>query len=106
VLIERVIGNLLDNAFTHGQPPVRLTVGTTGRRIRIEVEDCGPGIAPEDQQAMLQAFARGDASRRHPGLGLGLAVVQRVALRMGGHVAFRRSADGARTVVRVEWPMG
>jgi two-component system osmolarity sensor histidine kinase EnvZ len=83
-----------------------LTVGTADHRIRIEVEDCGPGIAPEDQQAMLQAFARGDASRRHPGLGLGLAVVQRVALRMGGSVAFCRSADGARTIVRVEWPIG
>jgi len=106
VLIERVISNLLDNAFIHGQPPVRLTVGTVGHRIRIEVEDCGPGIAPKDQQAMLQAFARGDASRRHPGLGLGLAVVQRVALRMGGSVAFDRSVDGARPIVRVEWPMG
>jgi two-component system osmolarity sensor histidine kinase EnvZ len=106
LLIERVIGNLLDNAFTHGQPPVRLIVGTVDHRIRIEVEDFGPGIAPEAQQAMLQAFARGDASRRLPGLGLGLAVVQRVALRMGGSVAFCRSVDGARTVVRVEWPMG
>jgi len=106
VLIERVIGNLLDNALTHGQPPVRLTVGTADHRIRIDVEDCGPGIASEDQQAMLQAFARGDASRRHPGLGLGLAIVQRVALRMGGNVTFCRSVDGVRTVVRVEWPMG
>ncbi len=106
VLIERVIGNLLDNAFIHGQPPVRLTVGAVGHRVQIEVEDCGPGIAPKDQQAMLQAFARGDASRRHPGLGLGLAVVQRVALRMGGSVAFCRSEEGARTTVRVEWPMG
>lgn len=106
VLIERVIGNLLDNAFTHGRPPVRLTVGTADHRIRIDVEDCGPGIAPEYEQAMLQAFARGDASRRHPGLGLGLAVVRRVALRMGGSVTFCRSVDGARTVVRVEWPMG
>ena len=105
ILIERVMSNLLDNAFTHGQPPVRLTVGTTDSRIRIEVEDCGPGIASEDQQAMLQAFSRGDASRKHPGLGLGLAIVQRVALRMGGSVASCRSVDGARTIVRVDWPM-
>jgi two-component system, OmpR family, osmolarity sensor histidine kinase EnvZ len=105
ILIERVISNLLDNAFTHGQPPVRLTVGTTDSRIRIEVEDCGPGIASEDQQAMLQAFSRGDASRKQPGLGLGLAIVQRVALRMGGSVASCRSVDGARTIVRVDWPM-
>jgi two-component system, OmpR family, osmolarity sensor histidine kinase EnvZ len=106
VLIERVIGNLLDNAFTHGQPPVRLTVGTADSCIRIEVEDYGPGIAPKDQQAMLQAFARGDASRKHPGLGLGLAIVERVALRMGGSVAFCRSIDGSRTIVRVDWPIG
>lgn len=105
VLIERVIGNLLDNAFIHGQPPVRLTVDTTEHRVGIEVEDSGPGIAPDNQQAMLQAFARGDASRRHPGLGLGLSIVQRVALRMGGSVTFHRSADGTRTIVRVDWPM-
>jgi two-component system osmolarity sensor histidine kinase EnvZ len=106
VLIERVIGNLLDNAFIHGQPPVRLTVGTTNHRVSIEVEDGGPGITPDSQRAMLQAFARGDASRGHPGLGLGLAIVQRVALRMGGGVAFHRSADGVRTIVRVDWPLG
>lgn len=104
VLIERVIGNLLDNAFIHGQPPVRLTVGAREHRVFIEVEDKGPGIAPDSQRAMLQAFARGDASRSHPGLGLGLAIVHRVALRMGGGVAFHRSADGALTIVRMEWP--
>lgn len=106
VLLERVIGNLLDNAFTHGQPPVRLTVSTAGLRAWVEVEDCGAGIALEDQQAMLQAFARGDTARRHPGLGLGLAVVQRVALRMRGSVTFSRSPDAARTIVRFEWPIG
>jgi two-component system osmolarity sensor histidine kinase EnvZ len=105
VLIERVIGNLLDNAFTHGRPPVRLTIAVVDNCLGIEVEDCGPGIAPEHQPAMLQAFARGDASRRHPGLGLGLAIVQRVALRLAGSVTFSRSADGARVIVRVEWPV-
>ena len=106
VLIERVIGNLLDNAFLHGQPPVRLTVGTTENRVFIEVEDCGLGIEPDSQYAMLQAFARGDASRRFPGLGLGLSIVERVAQRLGGGVAFHRSTDGAQNVVRVDWPMG
>jgi two-component system osmolarity sensor histidine kinase EnvZ len=106
VLLERVIGNLLDNAFTHGDSPVLLTVSTVGLRVLIEVEDCGSGIAPEDQQAMLQAFARGDTARRHPGLGMGLAVVQRVAIRMRGSVTFCRSVDGAMTIVRFEWPIG
>ncbi len=106
VLVERVISNLLDNAFIHGQPPVRLTVGTKENRVCIEVEDDGPGIAPDREQALLQAFARGDASRGYPGLGLGLSIVQRVAQRLGGGVAFHRSTDGTRNVVRVDWPMG
>ena len=93
------------NAFTHGRPPVRLTVAAVDHRVRIDVEDCGPGIAPEDQPAMLQAFARGDTSRGHPGLGLGLAIVQRVASRLGGCVVFSRSAEDARAIVRVDWPM-
>ena len=106
VLVERVMSNLLDNAFIHGQPPVRLTVGTKENRVFIEVEDDGPGIAPDREKAMLQAFARGDASRGYPGLGLGLSIVQRVAQRLGGGVAFHRSTDGTRNVVRVDWPMG
>jgi len=105
VLIERLIANLLDNAFAHGQAPVVLRVGTAAQAVCIDVEDSGPGIAPDQQDAMLQAFARADASRQRPGLGLGLAVVQRVALRLGGGVSFARSADGLRSVVRVQWPI-
>ncbi len=104
VLIERMIANLLDNAFTHGRVPVTLRVMAPPGRVRIEVEDAGTGIAPDDQDAMLQAFARADVSRQQPGLGLGLAVVQRVAERLGGRVAFKRSANHPRHVVSVEWP--
>jgi two-component system, OmpR family, osmolarity sensor histidine kinase EnvZ len=105
VLLERVIVNLLDNAFHHGRPPVRLEVGAKGRQAWIEVADHGPGIAPEQQAALLQAFARADASRGRPGLGLGLAVVQRVATRLGGTVVFTTAADGQRHGVRVAWPL-
>ena len=103
-LIERLIVNLLDNAFTHGRPPVTLRVAATADEVHVDVEDAGDGIAHDQQQAMLQAFARADAARQRPGLGLGLAVVQRVAARRGGGVDFVRSADGRRHVVRVTWP--
>jgi two-component system, OmpR family, osmolarity sensor histidine kinase EnvZ len=104
VLVERAIANLLDNAFTHGSAPVTLRVSAPPGLLRIEVEDGGAGILPDQQDTMLQAFARADASRQRPGLGLGLAVVQRVATRMGGRVSFARSANGLRHVVCVEWP--
>ena len=104
-LIERAIDNLLDNALTHGLPPVCLRVTLQDGKVVIEVQDHGPGIAPEQQDYLLQAFARADSSRQRPGLGLGLAVVQRVALRMGGAVGFQRSADGSANVVRMYWPI-
>jgi two-component system, OmpR family, osmolarity sensor histidine kinase EnvZ len=105
VLIERLVANLLDNAFTHGIPPVTLRVAATNDEWRVEVDDAGEGISPDQQQAMLQAFARGDSSRQRPGLGLGLTVVQRVAARMGGDVVFSRADDGHRHRVTVRLPL-
>lgn len=70
VLIELVISSLHDNAFPHVQPPVRISMRMMGLSDLVEVDDCSSGIAPEDEQAMLQAFAGGDKARRHPGLGL------------------------------------
>ena len=43
---------------------------------------------------MLEAFARGDISRRVPGSGLGLPVVQQVVERLGGALQFMRDASG------------
>jgi two-component system, OmpR family, osmolarity sensor histidine kinase EnvZ len=105
VLIERVMANLLDNAFAHGQAPVVLRVSAEEGLARIEVEDQGPGVAPEQQSVLLQAFARGDASRAHPGLGLGLAVVHRVALRLNGSVVFVPARESHGPAVRVQWPL-
>lgn len=108
VLLERVIGNLLDNALRHGRPPVCLRLtrrsGATGADggpdlAVITVEDQGEGIAPEQRELALSAFGRGDASRSRPGTGLGLAVVQRVAERLGGRVEMSGPPPWAISVV-------
>jgi PAS domain S-box-containing protein len=54
--------------------------------VRFEVEDTGPGIAPEQMIRLFQPFAQADASlaRRHGGNGLGLVITRRLALLMGG----------------------
>ncbi len=88
VLVERTIANLVDNALRHGHPPVRLAVAVDRAAgcLRVDVEDAGPGIPPEQRELALSAFGRGDASRSTPGTGLGLSIVQRVCARLGGRL--------------------
>ncbi len=102
LLVERLVANLLDNAFKHGKPPVQLVVREEGGSALIEVSDAGAGVPQAQREGLLQAFARGDAARGTPGTGLGLAIVARVVARMGGTLEFARR-DG-RHVVSVRLP--
>jgi two-component system, OmpR family, osmolarity sensor histidine kinase EnvZ len=104
LLLERLIGNLLENAQEHGAPPWRLRLAEAGDAILIEVEDAGVGIAPAEREGLQRAFARGDASRGRPGTGLGLAVVRQGVDRLGGRVEFE--LGHGRHVVRLRLPRG
>ena len=78
-LLRRVLQNFLANAVRytmHGG--VLLGVRRQGDALRIEVHDTGPGIAPEQQAAIFEEFRRGDGAAGQ-GLGLGLAIADRIA---------------------------
>ncbi|MDQ8705907.1 HAMP domain-containing sensor histidine kinase [Streptomyces sp. LHD-70] len=111
--LQQVLVNLLANARTHTPPGTTVTarVRTDGPDVRLEVEDDGPGIAPELLPRVFERFARGDASRSraadpaagHAGsTGLGLAIVQAVVAAHGGAVTVT-SVPG-RTVFAVRLP--
>ena len=102
LLVERLIGNLVENALQHGAPPWRLRLAEAGDAVLVEVEDAGPGIVPAEREALQRAFARGDASRGRPGAGLGLAVVRQGVERLGGRVEFE--LGGGCHVVRLRLP--
>jgi two-component system osmolarity sensor histidine kinase EnvZ len=102
LLLERMIANLLDNAFKHGCAPVALRIEDRGTVAILEVSDAGAGVPDAQREPLLQAFARGDTARHTSGTGLGLTIVARVVARMGGTLAFERR-DG-RHVVRIELP--
>jgi signal transduction histidine kinase/CheY-like chemotaxis protein len=88
--LHQIVRNLVDNAlkFTPagGRVEVRLVTGEGSARI--EVEDEGEGIAPELLPRIFDRFVQAEAvaTRQHGGLGLGLAIVQQLALLHGGSV--------------------
>jgi signal transduction histidine kinase len=93
---------LLDNAlkFTDGDVVVTGRRGT-GRTVEVVVRDRGPGLPDDVLLELGQGFRQGDgsATRRHGGLGLGLAMVQRIAAAMGGDVRCESPDGGGLAVV-------
>lgn len=87
-LVARAIANLLDNAQKHGRGVTKLRVRDEGsNEIAFEVEDHGPGFADADKERVFDAFFRGQsrAGSNEGSLGLGLALVRRIARAHGGH---------------------
>jgi two-component system osmolarity sensor histidine kinase EnvZ len=101
IALARAIANLLDNAATHGQPPLRLVLRSLGQEgFAIEVWDAGPGIATADWERALQPFQRLDPARSGVGhSGLGLAIAARVAQAHGGSLERLAPAQGGFAVV-------
>ncbi len=105
--LETVLANLVDNALAYAPGStveLRAAAGVEGG-VSIEVEDHGPGIAPEILPRIFERFFRGDParSREGGGTGLGLAIVRNLVGRMGGRIAVR-SRPGEGTLFRVELP--
>lgn len=101
--LERVVANLVENAEHHGGGCVAVRVhetagGTPG--VRIEVDDAGPGIPHDRAARVFERFARDAGSGDSPGVGLGLAIVERHVRWHGGTVEVAdRPGGGARFVV-------
>ncbi len=99
VRLRQILINLLGNAvkFTE-QGEVRLWSRAVERnvdhfKLAFEVSDTGPGIRPEKQEIIFDAFRQADSSttRRYGGTGLGLAIAQRLVALMGGTLELESS---------------
>lgn len=82
----QMIANLLENAAKHGTGTVQIRASARGKRICVTVDDSGPGIAPDEREAIFAMRRRGSAARFRPGAGIGLAIVKLIAERAGGTV--------------------
>lgn len=95
--LRRALRNLIGNALRYGER-ARVTLWRAGDHMLITVSDEGPGIREDRLEAMLEPFARGEASRNRAtgGAGLGLALARAIAQQHGGTLtlANRRGAAG------------
>jgi signal transduction histidine kinase len=88
-VLDRVIGNLLTNAFRYGMPPVIVSAERTDRHLRVTVEDRGRGVPPEFIPDLFERFSRSEGSRASAvGTGLGLAIARSYARAHGGDLVY------------------
>jgi signal transduction histidine kinase len=97
-VLERILTNLVTNAFRYGEAPVRVHAEQTDRHLRLSVEDSGHGVPAEFVPDLFERFTRGDGTRASAvGTGLGLAIARSYARAHGGDLLYEDAVPhGAR----------
>jgi signal transduction histidine kinase len=105
LLLRRILQNLLVNALRYTERGgVLAGCRRRGRQLRIEVWDTGPGIPESKRAEIFREFTQLDQARRSEGLGLGLAIVDRLARLLDCRVEVH-SVVGKGAVFRVSVPL-
>ena len=106
--LHQVLGNILSNAvkFTPEDGQVSVRCATDTDAITIEVRDSGIGIAPEFLPFVFDRFRQADSrsTRRHGGLGLGLAITRHLVEQHGGTIRAHSDGPGRGSTFHVRLP--
>ena len=105
IRIRQAFANLLDNAikYSEGGGWVRVRCAKMPGGVRVEFQDTGMGIAPEEINRIWDRLFRGDRSRSQKGLGLGLSLVRAIVRSHNGEVNVK-SAPGQGSIFSVDLP--
>ena len=106
-LLREALANLVHNALEYTPPGGRVTVRTANgaARVRLEVEDDGPGIALAERGRVLERFYRAPGTAG-TGSGLGLAIVREIAAAHGAEVEIGEGEGGRGCRVTLVFPAG
>ena len=98
VRLEQALGNLVDNALTHGSGRILLSARLRGQLVELHVEDDGPGFPEEFIPGAFDRFSRSDEARSGGGSGLGLSIVEVIAKAHGGAAGAENRRGGGANV--------
>jgi two-component system sensor histidine kinase MtrB len=100
--LERIVGNLIDNAIKYGREDVMVCVRQGNGAVAIEVADRGPGIPSEHIPHLFERFFKADPSRAGTGTGLGLSIVhENVRLLQGSIDVHSGTGEGSTFTVNL-----
>jgi heavy metal sensor kinase len=98
VRVEQALGNLVENALTHGAGAIRLFACDRDGLVELHVADDGDGFPPGFAERAFDRFSRGDEARGRMGTGLGLAIVDVIARAHGGRAGIAEPRGGGADV--------
>lgn len=101
--MQRLLTNLLDNAVRYAGSDIEVRTESADKRVLVRVLDRGPGIPAHERERLTQPFTR-LAHTGSAGVGLGLAIVARIARAQGGRFALL-DREGGGLEARVELPL-
>jgi signal transduction histidine kinase len=106
--LAQIVSNYLSNALRHAPDGSRIVtdVAEVGGSVRLRVSDAGPGLAPDQLEAVFERFYRVDPARSRAagGSGIGLAIVRALAEAMGGQAWAESAGPGRGATFLVELP--
>ncbi|MEW6339023.1 MAG: sensor histidine kinase [Acidobacteriota bacterium] len=104
--LEQVVRNLAENGVKYTRPGGRVVMSATtqGESGVITVSDTGIGIPADSLPSIFEEFVRVPGTQSRDGAGIGLAIVRRLVLAMGGRVS-AESSPGQGSAFRVELPL-
>jgi two-component system osmolarity sensor histidine kinase EnvZ len=103
--MQRLLGNLIDNAFNYGKGEVIVTTKIEAENILVSVLDNGPGIPEQQKSRLLRPFERLDTARGNTkGSGLGLAICDRITKLHRGKLDLLNREEGG-LEVRLTLPL-
>ena len=103
--LERILGNLLDNAREHGEgPETEVILDAPPGELVLAVADRGPGVPPDRLAHIFERFYKADASHTGGSSGLGLAIAAEHAALLGGALR-AENRDGGGLLIELHLPV-